>query len=520
MSESQVKAVSYSRVSSERQDLELSVSGQQRAIREWSEKNGYVLVREYIDEAESGRFDTRDGFLRMIEHACEPNPRFRAILVWKHDRFSRRREHAVIYKARLRDRGIRLVSVTEPSDDTPSGRLLEAMIEGLAEYYSENLAEDTWRGMRESALRGNFLGPKPPFGYRKVRELHDKGQIRIALETVPEEAETLRYVFELALEGKGLKEIAKDLNSRGITNRGTPWYRNSLHWVLTNEASAGTLVWGRRRNRGKAHQGAPPTPVRIEDAWPAIVTRELFAQVQATLAERSPKKVMSHEKPLFLLTGLLICGSCGNHYGTQAAKGNRYHYYVCRTLLQRGAGTCQARYFNAEVLDEKCNEQLAGRLTSPPSMPLLADVPTPEASDAAEELTEVVAHINTTLERLEERLEGGGDPARHQSVQPVSTLPRLAFLESRKQHLLLLRDEVARSKARINQMAAYDGSDAGTYSLTAMVEECRQSLVNGPATERKEIIDLLVERVVADSKGQVHIQLKHPFIWLPETSSV
>ena len=104
--------------------MELSVSGQQRAVREWAAKNGYILVGEYVDEAESGRIDTRDGFTKMIHDACVSMPRFRTILVWKHDRFSRRREHSVIYKARLRDSGIRLVSVTEPSDDTPSGRLL------------------------------------------------------------------------------------------------------------------------------------------------------------------------------------------------------------------------------------------------------------------------------------------------------------------------------------------------------------------------------------------------------------
>ena len=99
--------------------------------------------------------------------------------------------------------------------------------------------------MRESALRGNFFRAKAPFGYRKVRGVGDTGRTRITLEVAPEETETLQYVFQLSLEGKGIKEIGKDLNSQGLTNRGTPWHRSSVYWLLTNEASIGTLVWGR-----------------------------------------------------------------------------------------------------------------------------------------------------------------------------------------------------------------------------------------------------------------------------------
>ena len=85
------------------------------------------------------------------------------------------------------------------------------MIEALVEYYSENLAEDVLRGMRESALRGSFLGAKALFGYRKVKILGSDGRTHVTLEVEPEEAETVCYVFRLSLEGKGIKEIGKDL---------------------------------------------------------------------------------------------------------------------------------------------------------------------------------------------------------------------------------------------------------------------------------------------------------------------
>ena len=505
----EVCAVSYSRVSSDRQDVELSISGQQRAIREWSEKNGYTLVGEYVDEAESGRIDTRDGFSQMIRDACAPNPGFRTILVWKHDRFSRRREHAVVYKARLRDRGVRLVSISEPSDDTPSGRLLEAIIEGLVEYYSENLSEDVARGMREAALRGNFFGPKAPFGYRRVKTLDSSGRVRNTLEVVTEEAVTVLYVFQCSLEGRGLKEIGKDLDSRGITNRGRRWHRNSLHWLLTNEASTGMLVWGRRPTRVRNRD-----PVRVEGAWPAIVSREMFDQVQQCLAERAPVKRPVSQRPVFLLTGLLTCGSCGNQYMVHAAKSNRYFYYVCRTLHHWGAGACQTNYFNAPVTDQEFVRRFTQSLSSTSGLSWLADSATAEMRAAANDYSSVLDEVKTTLAGIDQLLEESRERLESQSLSTVSTLPPLSFLQSRKEQLTALQNEVSRSARRIDQMAAYYGSDGAKYSMDGMLQEFLERLADGPVLEQREAIKLLVERIVVDCNGEFDIQTKVP-LYIP-----
>ena len=129
----------YARVSSDRQDVDLSVAAQLRALRDHAQKNGYMVVREYVDEAESGRIADRPQFRRMIDEAAKINAPFREILVWKFSRFTRKREHAVAFKSMLRRKGIRVVSITEQAEDTATGRLLEAIIEGVDEFYSENL---------------------------------------------------------------------------------------------------------------------------------------------------------------------------------------------------------------------------------------------------------------------------------------------------------------------------------------------------------------------------------------------
>ena len=154
-------AALYARVSSERQDVDLSVSAQLRALRDYADKNGYLVAREYIDEAESGRIADRPQFRKMLDEAARPESPFQEILVWKFSRFTRKREHAVAFKSMLRRKGIRVVSITEHADDSPTGKLMEAIIESVDEFYSENLAQEVSRGMREAASRklaGNWSG--------------------------------------------------------------------------------------------------------------------------------------------------------------------------------------------------------------------------------------------------------------------------------------------------------------------------------------------------------------------------
>ena len=103
----------YARVSSDRQDVDLSVSAQLRALRDFAEKNSRLPVLEYVDEAMSGRIANRPKFREMLDAAKGPTPPFQEILVWKLSRFTRKREDAVIFKAMLRRRGIKPRSTDE-----------------------------------------------------------------------------------------------------------------------------------------------------------------------------------------------------------------------------------------------------------------------------------------------------------------------------------------------------------------------------------------------------------------------
>ena len=86
------------------------MAAQLRALKEYAKANGYSVAREYVDEAESGRIADRLQFRMMIDEGSKPKAPFQVILVWKFSRFTRKREHAVAFKAQLRRKGIRVVS--------------------------------------------------------------------------------------------------------------------------------------------------------------------------------------------------------------------------------------------------------------------------------------------------------------------------------------------------------------------------------------------------------------------------
>jgi DNA invertase Pin-like site-specific DNA recombinase len=128
-----MNAVIYARYSSHNQH-ETSIEGQLKVCYEYYERNGYTIVGEYIDRAISGTTDNRPQFLQMIDDAAKK--RFQYVVMYQLDRFSRNRYDSVVYKAKLKKYDIRVLSARENISDDASGILMEAMLEGMAEYYS------------------------------------------------------------------------------------------------------------------------------------------------------------------------------------------------------------------------------------------------------------------------------------------------------------------------------------------------------------------------------------------------
>ena len=479
-----IPAALYARVSSDRQDVDLSVAAQLRALRNYAAQHGYIVAREYIDEAESGRVANRPEFRKMLDAGGRPQAPFQVILVWKFSRFTRKREHAVAFKAMLRRKGIKVVSITEHADDSPTGRLMEAIIESVDEFYSENLAQEVTRGMREAAARGYFLGSRAPFGYRRVK-VNDGAKERPTLVVDPATAPVVRELYEQSLRGHGLKELCKDLNDRGITNRGKRWRKNALHYLLTNEAYTGTAVWGRTTRGTQA-----PDPVRVAGAWPALVSKELFAQVQRALKERAP----AVQRPgrvgsTFLLSGLLHCGVCGKAYVGQGAKSGRFAYYVCGTLQREGAGTCPARYLNAPKVEAFVVDTIKARILNDATITELVllvaeeiDAVAGEVAGRLQTIEAELADVGSRLERLYEALETSA-----LTLEALS--PRILALRHRQDQLAAAREATA------NQLEQRRVELPTTAEIKGYVADFRALLQRGTFPERKALLRNFVQGI-------------------------
>ena len=477
-------AAVYARVSSDRQDVDLSIAAQLRALREYAERNGFIIVREYVDEAESGRVADRPQFREMIEAGGSAQAPFNVILVWKFSRFTRKREHAVAFKSMLRKKGIRVVSITEHADDTPTGKLMEAIIESVDEFYSENLAQEVVRGMREAASRGYFLACRAPFGYRRVK-VSDGMKERPTLEVEPSAVPIVQEIFESSLRGNGLKEICRELNDRGISNRGKRWYKNGLHHLLTNEAYTGTATWGVKSKDEKAGE-----PVRVEDAWPALVSRETFAAVQEGLRARAPKM----QRPArvgsqYLLSGLLRCGVCGKPYSGQGAKGGRFAYYICGTLLRDGAGSCTARYLNATRMEDFIVERIRERILTEETIVELVSLVAEEIDALAGEAHGRLQAINAELGDVEMRLENLYQALETKQLPMDVLSPRILALKGRQDQLTAAREE-AEGQLEQRRMDLPTSEEVGGY-----VADFREFLGSGTFPERKALLRNFVEGI-------------------------
>lgn len=318
----------YARFSSDNQRTE-SIDAQIRAMREYCEKQNWEIVGTYIDEAQSATTDRRVEFQHMI--ADSDRHIFDIVLVHKLDRFARNRYDSAMYKYRLRSNGVTLCSVLEQLDNSPESIILEAVLEGMAEYYSVNLSREVMKGLKENALHCKHTGGKPPLGY----DLDAEQKLVIN----PQEAEAVRLIYELYLNGYGNKQIAEFLNAEGYRSKiGRQFTADSFLVILQNEKYTGVYVYnkisakGWHRKRNSHRYKSEEEIIRVENGCPAIITREVFERAQMKRKQNRGISGRFGYRNFYLCSGLVICGCCGKRMMGMRRTGKvSYCLYNCRS---------------------------------------------------------------------------------------------------------------------------------------------------------------------------------------------
>ncbi len=479
----------YARVSSDRQDVDLSVAAQLRALRDYADRNGYLVVREYIDEAESGRIADRPQFRKMLDEAAKPESPFNEILVWKFSRFTRKREHAVAFKSMLRRKGIRVVSITEHADDTPTGKLMEAIIESVDEFYSENLAQEVTRGMREAASRGFWMNASAPYGYRRVY-VQDGAKKRPRLELNPPHDALVRRIFDLTLQGRTSLDILKTLNVKGIPSpNGKQWRKTTVHKLLCNEAYTGTLVWGQKSRDGQE-------PVRVEGAFPAIVSQQEFQRVRKLLEARAP--AVTHPRRAaspYLLSGLAKCEPCNKALTAAEAKSGKYTYYVCQSILKQGSGSCDTPRLNAKNFEDIIISNIRDNILTESNIRDLVKLLDEEMDGVAREQRQNLETVEAELEEVRRKLDRIWHFVESTDLDMADASERILQHRHRREQLEAAAEEARAVLSQRRELL--DSAD----TIAAFAQDMSAFLSTSELTETKAFVRSFVKEVLVRPGG-------------------
>ena len=341
-------AVIYARYSSHSQ-TEQSIEGQLAQGRNYASMKGYNVIHEYCDRAKTGTNDNREEFQQMLRDTAKH--KFSVIIVWKVDRFGRNREEITFNKYQCKKNGVRIEYVAETISEGPEGVILESVLEGMAEYYSADLAEKVSRGMTENALKARFNGGQIPLGFTIDDEQH--------YQIDPEKAPLVIEMFRRYAGGESITDIIEDLNARGIrTSQGNRFNKNSLARIFANRRYIGEYAY---------------KDVVIPDAIPAIISKDVFERVAIRMGQNKHATGKAKAPERYLLTTKLFCGTCQSMFvGDSANKPNGviYRYYKCASAKRH---ECDRKAIRKEWIEDKVIEQISAWLNNDRLLSDMAD---------------------------------------------------------------------------------------------------------------------------------------------------
>ena len=320
------RAIIYLRVSTEEQaDTDYNAEGyslpaQREACHRLADQLGATVVDEYVDRGESAKSAKRPQLQEMLKRLREQHD-VDLVIVHKVDRLARNRRDDVEIDLVIRSAGARLASASENIDDTPHGKLIRNIMADFAQYYSDNLATEAKKGMRQKAKFGG-TPYKPPVGYLTARERIEGREIRtVAVD--PDRAPLVRWAFTAYATGDyTLRELTEELERRGLKTEQTrkrPSHPLSLSTV--NELLGNRYYLGMVSYEGILYQGRHQP----------LIDEATFEAVQAIMAARRASGEKPQAHPHYL-KGRLFCGYCGSRLGvsfSRSQNGNRYPYFYC-----------------------------------------------------------------------------------------------------------------------------------------------------------------------------------------------
>ena len=319
-------AALYMRASTEHQNY--STDHQESALREYAAEHDFEVVAVYRDEGRSGlTLDGRNGLLQLLKDVQSGQAAYVAVLVYDVSRWGRFQDvdESAHYEYACRKVGIMVSYCAEPftNDGSPLATLLKGLKRAMAAEYSRELSAKVFRAQCRLTAAGYKQGGSAGYGLRRqclsadgrtARKLEMGERKSMPTDRVgfihgpSEEVAVVRRIFDMCTN-QNLPDtrIAELLNAEGLTNQhGRSWSGYNVKAILTNEKYAGALIFNRstQRLRSSRRPNDADKWIRVEDAFPGIVTRELFNQTRQVRLRRG--KHWSNDEMLDGLREILV----------------------------------------------------------------------------------------------------------------------------------------------------------------------------------------------------------------------
>ena len=503
-----MRAAIYARVSDKSQDTEdkTSISEQISDMESHCERRGLTIVARY-QEVGRGWSKKRPEFQRMLADARRGQ--FDTIVCWKSDRLSRGMYPAAALMEVVEAHRINLEAVMDAIDMKTFG-----LMAAIGKIELDNFRERAGMGKRGKAKQGRLPSGSAPYGYR----IGDDGKPEIA----EIEAGIVRRIFDqYAHEEIGIPQIARQLNDDGVPTaklRGKRWHHSQIHRILRNEVYVGTWWYGKTRQVA-TEEGRKiyeqPENTWIAVSFPPLVDEETWDRVQA-IKKRRTSQSRRNTKVFYLLQHLVRCTECGMLFGGRAAKQNTvrrrgkvYHYdldpprryYQCYGMQKRLFRCREHSFIRADRLEELIWNAVKQSLQKPEIIVAgVAALRNQDGVDIPGEIANAERDLRTT--QIEE------DRAIGLYVTGKITEAQL----DRQRRFITERLENLRGKIddyRARQMAGVE-KQALADRVVAWAGTVREGLDDLSPEERREILNILLDRVTVDSGNRINLTMAIP----------
>ncbi|WP_245954734.1 recombinase family protein [Paenibacillus flagellatus] len=393
----------YVRVSTEEQAQEgFSIDGQISALHDFCKHHGYEVVKCYKDEGVSAKsISKRYQLQQMLEDS--KSQQFDLVLVWKLNRLARNQLDLLKIIQILEENNVKFNSISEGFDLTnPMGKFGMQLMGAVAELERNQIVENVKMGMTQRANEGLWNGGSM-LGYTSINK---------ELVIVESEAELVRYIFALYIEGYGFKAIANRLNHEGYkTKKGVAFSINSIRQIITNPSYAGFIRFNKQTDwETKRRKGTNSNPLLVKGKHQPIIDSETWNKALAIFQSKShkpPKTFTGH----FPLTTLLRCPQCGQgmigHRSKRSKNQKEYiRYYQCGNFRQKGSAVCSSNLVKADEAEEYVYKKIEEIASNKALLAILVQRVNNKVSTLKEPLERQLQHVRGRIKEVNNTAQG------------------------------------------------------------------------------------------------------------------